>query len=176
MFFNHQSCQENYTLTTLHSFLFQLVMDNKALRPVLLYAYENNYRKLTSSSVIVEELLENILKESPPTYFVVDGVDEVAEMERSFLLKSLMKLQKSQNLKLLISSRAEYDITLFLGSDCKRIQVHESNSQDIAGYVDHRINTWIPGLALDCESAADVRRLAKKIAPKSNGGRHTVRV
>ena len=151
-------------------------MDNKALRPVLLYAYENNYRKLTSSSVFVEELLENILKESPPTYFVVDGVDEVAEMERSFLLKSLMKLQKSQKLKLLISSRAEYDITLFLKSECERLQVHESNSKDIADYVDHRTNTWLPGLDLDHGSASEVRRLTKNIAPKSNGGLYTVRV
>lgn len=55
------------------------------------------YRKLTSSSGFVTNLLEDTLKESPPTYFVVVGVDEVAEIERSFLLKSLMNLQKSQS-------------------------------------------------------------------------------
>ena len=176
VFFSHQSCHENYTLTTLHSLLFQLIINNKALRPVLLDAYENNYRKLTSSSGFVEDLLENILKESPTTYFVVDGVDEVAEMERVLLLKSLMNLQKFQNLKLLISSRAEYDITLYLGSQCGRLQVHESNSQDIAHYVDHRTNSWLSGLDIDLELASELRRLTKKIGPNSEGELNVVRI
>ena len=144
-------------------------MNNKALRPVLLHAYENNHRKLMSSQAFVEDLLENILKESPTTYFVVDGVDEVAETERSFLLNSLTNLQKSQNLKLLISSRAEYDIRLYIGSQYERLQVHESNSEDIANYVDHRTKVWLSGLDRDLEFISDIRHLTKKIAPQSKG-------
>ena len=151
-------------------------MNNKALRPVLLHAYENNYRKLTSSPEFVEELLEDILKESSTTYFIVDGVDEVAETERSFLLNSLTNLQKSQNLKLLISSRAEYDIRLYLGSQYERLQVHENNSQDIANYVDHRTNIWLSRLDHDFEISSDIRHLMKKIGPQSKGRRHIVRV
>ena len=151
-------------------------MNNKALRPVLLHAYENNYGKLTSSPAFVEDLLENILKESPTTYFVVDGVDEVVESERSFLLNSLTNLQKSQNLKLLISSRAEYDIRLYLGSKYERLQVHESNSQDIANYVDHRTNIWLSGLGRDLEFISDIRHLTKKIGPQSKGRLYIVRL
>ena len=161
---------------TLHSFLFQLIMNNKALRPVLLHAYENDPRKLTSSPAFVEDLLENILKVSPTTYFIVDGVDEVAETERSFLFNSLNNLQKSQNLKLLISSRAEYDIRLYLGSQYERLQVHESNSQDIAEYVDHRTNDWLSGFDQDLEFISDIRHLMKKIGPRSKGRLHIVRV
>lgn len=168
-FLSHQSDHENYTLTILQSFLFQLIIDNKALRPVLSHTYENDYRKLTSSSEFVENLLETLLRESPTTYFVVDGVDEVADVERSFLLKSLMRLQKSQKLKLLISSRAEYDITLFLKSQCERIKVHESNAQDISDYVDHRTNKWLLGLEAGLEFISELRRLTKNIAPKSKG-------
>ena len=160
----------------LHSFLFQLIIDNKALRPVLIHTYDNNYRKLTSSTEFVEDLLDNLLKELPTAYFVVDGVDEVAETDRSFLLRSLMNLQKSQNLKLLISSRAEYDIVLYLRSQCERLQVHESNSQDIADYVDHRIEKWLFGLDPGLEIGSDLRHLTKKIAPKSEGGLYSFRV
>ena len=151
-------------------------MNNKVLRPVLLHAYENDYRKLTSSPDFVENLLKDILKTSPTTYFVIDGVDEVPEIERSSLLESLMKLQESRNAKLLISSRAEYDIMTCLRSQGDRLEVHESNSQDIADYVDHRTNSWLSGLDLDIESAREVRRLTKKIAPKSDGGLYTVLV
>lgn len=138
---------------------------------MLSHAYENNYRKLTSSSEFVEDLLDTLLRESPTTYFVVDGVDEVADVERLFLLKSLMRLQKSQNLKLLISSRAEYDIALLLGSQCERIKVHESNAKDIAEYVDHRTNSWLSGLEAGLDYISEVRRLTKNIAPKSKGRR-----
>lgn len=175
-FLSHQSDHENHTLTILHSFLFQLIIDNKALRPVLSHTYENNFRKLISSSEFVEELLETLLRESPTTYFVVDGMDEVADVERSFLLKSLMRLQMSPNLKLLISSRAEYDITLFLESQCERIKVHESNAQDISDYVDHRINNWLSGLEAGLEFISELRRLTKNIAPKSKGRLYTIRV
>lgn len=150
------------------------MLDNKALQPVLLHTYENNYRKLTSSSDFVEYLLENLLKESPTTYFVVDGVDEVPEIERPFLLKSLLNLQKSQNLKLLISSRAEYDISLRLRSQCERLLVHENNLQDITDYVDHRINDWLSGLDPGPEFIFELRRLAKKLAPKSGGELYTL--
>lgn len=51
--------------------------------------YENDYRKLTSSPAFIEDLLGNILKESPITYFIVDGVDEVAETEHFLSLELL---------------------------------------------------------------------------------------
>ncbi len=168
-FVSHQSDHENITLTILHSFLFQLIICNKALRPVLSHAYENNYRKLTSSSEFVEDLLEAMLKDSPTTYFIVDGLDEVADVERNFLLKSLMKLQKSQNLKLIISSRAEYDIAHFLGSQCERIQVHEGNAHDISKYVEYRTDDWLSRLDADLDYISEIQHLAKKIAPQSKG-------
>ena len=151
------------------------MIDNEALRPVLSHIYKNNYRKLTSSSEFIEDLLKNLLRDSRTTYLVVDGMDEVADVERLFLLKSLMRLQKSQNLKLLISSRAEYDINLFLASQCERIQVHESNAQDISEYVDYRTNNWLFGLEADPEIISQLRRHTKDIALKSKGRLSTIR-
>ena len=151
------------------------MIDNKALWPVLSHTYENNYRKLKSSSEFIENLLNDLLRESRTTYLVIDGMDEVADVERSFLLKALMRLQKSQNLKILISSRAEYDINLFLASQCERIQVHESNAQDISEYVDYRTNSWLSGLEADPEIISELRRHAKDIALKSKGRLPTIR-
>ena len=175
-FLSHQSDHENHTLAILRSFLFQLMIDNKALRPVLAHTYENNYRKLTSSSEFLEDLLIDLLIESRTTYLVVDGVDEVADVERSFLLKSLMRLQKSQNLKLLISSRTEYDITLFLASQCEKIKVHESNAQDISDYIDYRTNNWLSGLEANAGFISELRCHSKNIALKSKGRLQIIRV
>ena len=151
------------------------MIDNKELRPVLSHTYENNYRKLTSSSDFVEDLLKDLLRDSRTTYLVVDGMDEVAEVERLFLLESLMRLQKSQNLKLLISSRAEYDINLLLALQCERIQVHESNAQDISDYIDYRTNNWLSGLEADPEIISELGRHTEDIALKSKGRLSTIR-
>ena len=173
-FLSHQSYQENVTLTTLHSFLFQLMIDNKTLRPVLFHNYENDFRKFTSSSDFVRDLLKDILIALPTTYIVVDGLDEIAETERPTLLASLMYLQhQCPGLKLLISSRAEYDINLYLASHCEKFHVHESNTQDIADYVETRIDIWLSGLNLHPDDILEIRRLTKDIAFKSEGKRLT---
>ena len=177
-FLSHESFDENLTLRTLHSLLFQLIDHRKALRPILLNAYEKNHRKLMNSSEFVEDLLKDLLSYWPTTYFVVDGVDEVAEPERQYLLRSLIKLQESQNLKILISSRRESDIALILASRYKGIQVHRNNSEAIADYVDQRTNDWLPALDLDlgCEDISRLQNLIKKIAPKSKGTIHQIQV
>ena len=83
--------------------------------------YKNDYYKFISSLEFVEDLLDNILKKLLSIYFILDRVNEVAETERPLLLRSLSKLQKFQNLKLLISSRAKHNIALFLESNYKRL-------------------------------------------------------
>lgn len=169
-FLTYKAAQENMTLVVLHSLLFQLVTNNKTLRPVLAYNHKNNYHKLTDSHEFVRDLLRNILTNLPTTYFILDGLDEIAEKERSMLLSYLQTLQKdSPNLKLLISSRAEYDIGRSLGSECSKISLHHRNSKDIAEYVMTRTNKWLMGLDLAPELLFDIKNCTKEIAPKSKG-------
>lgn len=146
------------------------MIDDKTLRPVLSDNNENNYRKLRSSPDFVRDLLKDILVVSPTAYIVVDGLDEITETERSTLLASLLLLQKQcPTLKLLISSRAEYDISRDLGSKCEIFHVHESNTQDIADYVETRVDAWLCELDLDPGFISEIRRLTKEIASKSKG-------
>ncbi|KAL9046215.1 MAG: hypothetical protein Q9214_000890, partial [Letrouitia sp. 1 TL-2023] len=150
--------------------MFQLMIDDKSLRPLLSYNYENNYRKLTSSPDFIKGLLRDILANSPVTFFVLDGLDEIAVTERAILLTALLDLKSQcQNLKLLVSSRAEHDISLLLNSKSDIFDVHHCNSQDIENYVDVRTNAWLSGLDLDRELMVEVRQLTKYIAPKSQG-------
>ena len=146
------------------------MIDNKALRPMLSYNYENNYRKLTSSLDFVRDFLKDILIDSPTTYFIVDGLDEIAGTERLMLLAFLMNLQRqSPKLKLLISSRTEYDIRLHLEPHCNVLCVHQQNSQDIAEYIDSRTEVWLSELDIDPELTSELKSYTKEIAPKSKG-------
>ena len=169
-FLNYRSAQEKITQIVLHSFLFQLVTDNKDLRPVLAYHHENNYRKLVSSHAFIQDVISSILGHLSTTYFVVDGLDEIVETERSVLLWSLKSLQaKSPNLKLFISSRAEYDISTIIGPQCHKICVHHHNFKDIAEYVLKRVEVWLTGLRLAPEIVSDIQSCTEEIASKSKG-------
>lgn len=167
---SYQSLQENITLTLLHSLLFQIIIDNKALRPVLAYNYDSNNRKLLSSQKFVQELIKTLLIQLPIVFFVVDGLDEIVESERETLLESLQTLQReSSNLRLLISSRVEHDIDATFGAECHRIYVHHWNSNDIAEYVTLRTTKWLAGLKLSPEVITGAQACAKEISGRSEG-------
>ena len=169
-FLTHQSAKDNITQIVLHSFLFQLISENKDLRPTLAYHYEHNHRKLLSSNEFIRDLIKDILTTLPTAFFIVDGLDEVVENERLSLLASLQGLQKTApNLKLLISSRAEYDIGASLGSQCYKKIVHQSNKQDIVSYVRTRTEKWLAEMSLPPEIVSSIRESAKNIASKSEG-------
>ena len=172
-FLSHQSAKDNITLVVLHSFLFQLVSGNKDLRPTLAYHHEHSHRKFLSSNDFIRDLIKDILKTLPTTFFIVDGIDEVVENERLILLASLQGLQKvAPNLKLMISSRAEYDIGASLGSRCCKKVVHQFNEQDILAYVRARTEKWLAGMTLPPEIASSIREVTKDIASRSGGESH----
>lgn len=82
----------------------------------------------------------------------------------------LYRLQRaSKNLNLLISSRSEHDISASLSFSSHKINVHESNLQDIDRYVLARTDTWLSGLGADLELIQDVKECTKTIAPIAKG-------
>ena len=170
VFLSHQSAQENITLVVLHSLLFQLITDDKTLRPVLAHYYEHNYRKLVGSYSYVRDLIRDILTNLPAMYLVIDGLNEIAETERSTLLSSLQILQRdSPSLKLLISSKTEHDINASLRFNCHMIAIHNENSKDIANSIKTRTSSWLAGLTLAPELVHSIRGCTKEIATKSQG-------
>jgi hypothetical protein len=135
----------------------------------LFHAFETNYRQISSSVDYARDLLKNLIEEQP-VHFIVDGLDEISEVDRSSLLKSLLQLHKdSVNFKLLISSRGEQDITRLLKPVAQIIRVHFGNGRDIQSYVDKRTDEWLSRLQLDEERTFEIRSLVKPIGRNSKG-------
>jgi hypothetical protein len=78
-------------------------------------------------------------------------------------------LENCENVKLLISSRAEVDISKILGQRTEPIRIDHKNSQDIDSYVRARVNTWLSGLGFDSATCSEIRDLVKPITGKSKG-------
>ncbi|KAK0710470.1 hypothetical protein B0T21DRAFT_387385 [Apiosordaria backusii] len=119
------------------SLIFQLLEDQAALRPLLHDVYITNYQKLISDQDFVGDLLGNLLQTSGPTAIVIDGVDEAAESDRSYLVRTLLRLTRSgYNVKLFISSRPDQGVGRELTRSSTELRVQDHNAGDIAELVD----------------------------------------
>ncbi|KAI5458921.1 hypothetical protein BGZ63DRAFT_361273 [Mariannaea sp. PMI_226] len=153
------------TLGVLQSFAFQIVLHNRDLQSMLVSAYDKDFRKLNSSVEYVKDVLKDLLVSFSATYFILDGLDEMASSERLILVRVLLELQdESKSLKMLIASRAEHDITRLLSARVEPIRVHEANHHDIQAYVHERCLMWISELGLEPEIENELTQLIKPVA------------
>jgi hypothetical protein len=158
------------TLRVLHSFIFQLVLENRNLQPVLYHAYESNYRQLSGTVTYVRDLLLSLLKVAEKPHIVVDGIDEINSLEKQLLLQTLLGLcLDCSTLKLLISSRGEEDIARLLRAKALAIRVDHKNAKDIEDYVNHRIDMWHCELTFDATTTLEIKKLLLPIASKAQG-------
>ena len=116
-FISHSNQVYNSALKVLQSLIFQLLYDNCSLQLTMHEAYMSHYRGIASSLEFDTQLFSDLIKDSGPVFVVIDGVDEIPEMERQRLLKALISQLKScENMELLVNSRGESDISFLLGT------------------------------------------------------------
>src|SRR5271170_4265415 len=100
-FLRHDKPTCSSALKILHSLIFQVLLDNQPLQPIMHEAYTSNYRQIMSSLEFTAELLGDLVREVGPVFIVIDGVDEIPEPERWLLLKTLTgQLKACEDLKL----------------------------------------------------------------------------
>ena len=160
-------------LKILHSLIFQVLLENYPLQPIMHEAYSSNYRQIMSSLEFATKLFADLVKEAGPIFIVIDGVDEMAEPERGRLLKALTgQLKTCRDLKLLVSSRGERDIALALGNDVPSVRVDHKNTMDIDAYIENRTDDWLPELrrfGADDSMCSEAKLLLKSISSKAKG-------
>ncbi|KIW32934.1 hypothetical protein, variant [Cladophialophora immunda] len=162
--------QKLTTAKVLQSLIFQLALENVDLHQALCREVQSNYRGVSSNTACLRTLFVKMLQMSNPTYIVVDGVDEIDENERSFLLRTLLEAKKECNeVKLLISSRGEDNILRIMRREAIRIHLQANNLADIQCFVRERTNEWLSCSAFDECTAAEIRNLLAPLASKSEG-------
>jgi len=148
------------------SLLFQLALDERYVRSVLVELDERNLR---SSMDYVSEHLTELLDGAGPTYIIIDGLDEVDPVERRILLHQLAKLEKCPEVKVMVGSRPEDDIARILDSTFAPIRVDKNNLGSIQLYVNQRTRDWIESVGFDEDARDQLQHLLAPIAPNANG-------
>ena len=153
-----------------HSFICQLLLENPHLQPVLSAQYRSNSRSILSDTGHVRSLLLDLLQAVDVTYIVLDGLDEIDQIERQFVLKELLKINRdSANTRLLLSSRIEPDIVRLLPTNVEKERVDDKNIDDIQAYVQVRTNEWLMSSPFDMKTCGEIRKLLVPLAEKSRG-------
>lgn len=124
---------------------------------------------LKSSVDAAANLLKTLLVCAGPTYIVIDGIDEIDEIERCRLLKQLLEVSKTcQEVKILMSSRAEADIADLL-KDQVSIRVDSRNAGSIQTFVNQRIEEWFSKCSFLPEARAEIQGLLAPLASNAKG-------
>jgi hypothetical protein len=158
------------TVKIFQSFVFQLLLENPDLQPILSDDFQSNFRKLSSDTTYIRSLLTKLLKFGVITHVIVDGLDEIEDTERQFLLRALLEMNRDcEDMKLLISSRDEDDISRLLQNGVKPVRVDDKNVEDVTAYLQQRTDVWLASSGFDVETSAETRRLLVPPASKANG-------
>ena len=97
---------------------------------------------LRSKIDVANQVLTTLLTCAGPVYVIVDGVDEIDEMERGRLVKQLVFLsEKCLELRVLISSRPEADLKQIFDNKVTVLSVNDHNSESIQTYVNYEVNS-----------------------------------
>ncbi|KAF2677177.1 hypothetical protein K458DRAFT_436809 [Lentithecium fluviatile CBS 122367] len=157
----------------LHSLTFQAVEANRDLVAVVHSASISTGQEFTSNTNSAKDLLCDLLTNSAPTFIVLDGLDEIEHQKRGNLLKTLLEILEScENLKLLVSSRAERDIMRLLEGISCSVTVDDNNSKDIEQHVEQEGESWtaeLRELGADDPDLAVIKAGLKEVVARAKG-------
>lgn len=170
-FLKYQSRENISTLQLLHSFIWQMALDNEQLQGLLISAHKREYRRLNSDLDFVKEVFCQFLDLMPTVFIVIDGLDEILQRERLQFLRTISEiLQMKSNAKLLISSRPEDDMSRMISKESQPLRVHDCNKHDIKAYVIRRASSLVSDASFaEPEIAQEISNLMEPIAAKSEG-------
>lgn len=170
-FLDYQSRESISALQLLHSFIWQMALDNANLQSALILDHKREYRRINSDVDFVKDLFCQFLDSVPTMFIIIDGLDEIMKIERLQLLRTILEiLEIKSNVKVLISSRPEDDISKIISKDAQPLRVHDYNHHDIESYVNSRASSLVSDASLvESGLSQEVSNLMKVVAAKAEG-------
>ncbi|KAL1870875.1 hypothetical protein Daus18300_004964 [Diaporthe australafricana] len=169
-YLKYQSRENISTLQLLHSFIWQMALDHKELQSPLILAHHGEFRRLSSDEDFLKDLFSQFLGSLSTTFIIIDGLDEISQSERLQILRLTIEIMQKSNVKILISSRPEDDISRMLPEEVRSLRVHDFNTHDIEIYVNNRASSLVSDVGdFELDLALKISDLMGKIAVKAEG-------
>nr|KAK5442811.1 hypothetical protein LTR18_005488 [Exophiala xenobiotica] len=153
-------------LSILHSLIFQLAADDEHLQEIVC---QSGQEALTNNIDVAMELLKSLVCYAAPVYVVIDGLDEIQELERCKFLRQILSLSEAcEEVRILISSRDEVDIKQLL-KDHATIRVNLRNAGSIQNFVNQRAREWFSERNFYPEVRSEIEGLLAPLASHAKG-------
>ncbi|RAH68765.1 NACHT domain protein [Aspergillus aculeatinus CBS 121060] len=166
-FLSHTYSSSTSALSVLHSLIFQLAGRNEDMQDVLCHSTHDRIR---SDVTVAVELLRVLLNCAGPAFLVVDGVDEIEELERGILLNQLLLLpEKCPETRVFISSRRESDIAAILEKISESIRIDKRNQEGIQAFISQQLGLMFESREFPPDVQAQIRQSMEPLASKANG-------
>jgi hypothetical protein len=166
-FLSYTISNSTSALSILHSLIFQVSSDDDTLKSILC---QSSREHLKSSIEETALLLRTLLNGAGPVYIIIDGVDEINEIDRGNLLKQLTEISKNcEETKILVSSRIEADISKILSDNAAIIRVDQCNAGSIQTYVNQKTQEWFIERNFIPEAREQIQGLLSPLAANAKG-------
>ena len=170
VFLSFQDREPTNRVAVLHSLIFQLLYRHRHLRPALQKAFECEFRELQSFANYNQQLLTDLLQCIGVTYIVLDGLDEISEKERHVLLNGFLQMSNQcPELKVMVSSREEVDISGLLRARAISLRIDLRNSKDIELFFNTRAEECLNTLEIDDATYFSLKDLFQGVPEKAKG-------
>jgi hypothetical protein len=154
-------------LSILNSISFQLSSEDDDLQAAVCQSSREDLKTDINSA---SSLLETLIDCAGPTYIILDGLDELEEIERGRLLRQLSQLlSKCEETRIMISSRAETDIKKALRDEAVSIRVDHRNESSIQTFINSQTQKWFKERQFLPQGQVEIERLLAPLATKSKG-------
>ena len=154
------------TLSIFHSLIFQLAACDEHLQELVC---QSSKEALTNDIDVATELLKTLVGYAAPVYVVIDGLDEIQELERCRLLRHILGLSEvCDEVRILISSRNEVDIKQLL-KDHTTIRVDLQNAGSIQNFVNQWAQKWFSERNFHPEVRSEIEGLLAPLASHAKG-------
>ena len=166
-FLSYTHTSSTSALSIAHSLIFQLASHDENMQTAMC---EMSRDLLKSSLDVAFEILCKLLAYAGTVYIVIDGVDEIDEVERNLLLRRLILiLRDCDGVNVLVSSRLEADIKTLLDDQSVSIRVDNRNIETIETYIDLWTKDWFKARQASPQVKFEIERWLAPLASKSEG-------
>jgi hypothetical protein len=167
-FLSYTAAETTSALSIIHSLIFQLSADDADLQTVICESSRENFESnLDAALGILRTLLLSCID---TVYVVIDGLDEINELQRILLVKHLLEiLQGCDEVRICLSSRPEADLKMKLDSKATSIRVDARNAESIQHFVKQWTEDWFERRQIYSQARVDIWRLLAPLAEKSKG-------
>lgn len=169
VFLSHAFSSTTSALGVLHSLLFQLASQHEDLQDVLCHLTNE---QIKSNITVAVDTLKTVLECAGPAFLIIDGLDEIEEIERGVLLKQLLRLShECHETRIFVSSRREEDITAILEARSEMIRVDGRNEESIQVFVDYQLKQIFQSSRFPPQIQDEIQRSLAPLASKAKGRR-----